>query len=412
MYKNKPLQILKALWADFTAKRVMRSASLLTYSTLLAIVPVVAVIFAIARGFGYNKYIETWFRSTLDSQPQAVEVIIGFVNSYLVHTKSGIVFGFGLLFMLWTIIMLTRNIELTFNDIWNVHKQRSLLRTFTDYLAMFFILPIMIIVISGVILWMTSIAKMVNETYVIGPLLKLGIDALPSVILTGIITILYVFMPNTRVKWKSAIFPALGAALCMQLLQYFYVNSQIWVSSYNAIYGSFAALPLFMLWMQFSWTIILIGAELSYTKQNLEHFTTNSSIRRLSHRHKLLLCALIMSKICKRFKNGEKHYTQLELKQETGLPIGIVADIIYELQKAKLITESGGGAKEEYKEYLPSESIENITIGMLISRLESTKPWQLDLDLHTLLSSPKWKRTLTMRHNYLRAQKDIKLYEL
>ena len=147
--KEKTRIVAAALWTDFMNKRVMESASQLTYSTLLATVPVVAVIFAIARGFGYNKYIEAWFRSALDSQPQAVEVIIGFVNSYLIHTKSGIVFGFGLVFMLWTVIMLTRNIELVFNDIWEANSQRSLARTFTDFMAMFFMLPIMIIVNSG-----------------------------------------------------------------------------------------------------------------------------------------------------------------------------------------------------------------------------------------------------------------------
>ena len=99
----------------FTAKRMMDSAAALTYSTLLAIVPIMAVVFAIARGFGYNKYIESWFRETLSSQPQAAEVIIGFVNSYLVHTKSGIFLGIGLLFMLWTVIMLISNIEKAFN---------------------------------------------------------------------------------------------------------------------------------------------------------------------------------------------------------------------------------------------------------------------------------------------------------
>ena len=307
------VNILRTLWDDFTTKRVINAASTLTYSTLLAIVPVVAVIFAIARGFGYNRYIETWFRSTLDSQPQVAEVIIGFVNSYLVHTKSGIVFGVGLMFMLWTVIMLTRNIEQVFNDIWGVYHQRSIMRTFTDYLAMFFILPILIIVISGIMLFMTSISSVVYETYMIGPFLKFLIDALPSVMLAGIISILYVFMPNTHVRWRNVILPAIFAALLMQMLQQFYIHSQLWVSSYNAIYGSFAALPLFMLWLQFSWTIILVGAELTYTKQNLEYFSHGISKTELSHRHRLMLCCMIAGRICKRFKEGGRPYNIIEL---------------------------------------------------------------------------------------------------
>lgn len=412
MKSKKPTKLLVALWEDFTTKRVMNAAATLTYSTLLSIVPVVAVIFAIARGFGYNKYIETWFKTTFDSQPQAVEVILGFVNSYLIHTKSGIVFGFGLLFMLWTIVMLTRNIEMTFNNIWNVHHQRSLLRTFTDYLAMFFILPILIIVISGVILWITSISSIVNEAYVIGPILKILIDAIPSIILSAIIAILYIFMPNTHVRWRSVILPAIGAALCMQLLQYFYINSQMWVSSYNAIYGSFAALPLFMLWIQLSWTIILVGAELAYTKQNFEHFLNNSSARNMSQKYRVMLTALIMSKICKRFKEGAHPYTTVELKKETQLPSRVLSDLVYDLQQANLITTVSGGAKDDFASYAPTESIENITMGMLLSRLESLKPWTMETNIQDLLSSKKWKRVILMRHNYLRALKDIKLYEL
>ena len=406
------VNILRTLWDDFTTKRVINAASTLTYSTLLAIVPVVAVIFAIARGFGYNRYIETWFRSTLDSQPQVAEVIIGFVNSYLVHTKSGIVFGVGLMFMLWTVIMLTRNIEQVFNDIWGVYHQRSIMRTFTDYLAMFFILPILIIVISGIMLFMTSISSVVNETYMIGPFLKFLIDALPSVMLAGIISILYVFMPNTHVRWRNVILPAIFAALLMQMLQQFYIHSQLWVSSYNAIYGSFAALPLFMLWLQFSWTIILVGAELTYTKQNLEYFSHGISKTELSHRHRLMLCCMIAGRICKRFKEGGRPYNLMELKQMTSLPTRIITDLIYDMQNAGILVELNPDGKDNESEWIPSESVENITVGYLISHLESRHNWTLDSTICRLMDSKKWRKALLIRHNYLKAQRDIKLYEL
>ena len=406
------VNILRTLWDDFTTKRVINAASTLTYSTLLAIVPVVAVIFAIARGFGYNRYIETWFRSTLDSQPQVAEVIIGFVNSYLVHTKSGIVFGVGLMFMLWTVIMLTRNIEQVFNDIWGVYHQRSIMRTFTDYLAMFFILPILIIVISGIMLFMTSISSVVYETYMIGPFLKFLIDALPSVMLAGIISILYVFMPHTHVRWRNVILPAIFAALLMQMLQQFYIHSQLWVSSYNAIYGSFAALPLFMLWLQFSWTIILVGAELTYTKQNLEYFSHGISKTELSHRHRLMLCCMIAGRICKRFKEGGRPYNLMELKQMTSLPTRIITDLIYDMQNAGILVELNPDGKDNESEWIPSESVENITVGFLISHLESLHNWTLDSTICRLMDSKKWRKALLIRHNYLKAQRDIKLYEL
>lgn len=410
--KKKLLQILIAFYEDFTTKRVMNAASMLTYSTLLAIVPISAVIFAIARGFGYNKYIETWFRDTLSSQPQAVEIIIGFVNSYLVHTKSGIVFGFGLVFMLYTIIMLTRNVEMTFNDIWNIHEQRSLMRTFTDYLAMFFLLPILIIVVSGIILWMGSLSKMVDEVYVIGPVLAFGIDLLPIILLTIIIELLYVFMPNTNVKWGKALVPAVFAAIGMELLQYFYVHSQIWVSGYNAIYGSFAALPLFMLWLQFTWTIILIGAEMAYANQNSEDMWVLTQKQELSISNRITLAAIVMSHICHRFKEANRPYTMLEMKAELNLPMQVVSDVFFDLKRAGLLHSVTTSRQDEEVQYVPAESIENITMGKLIDRMETMTSWMSEDDLKKHTNTKKWQRTILMHNNYLRAQQDIKLYEL
>ena len=259
----------------FTEKRVMTQASALTYSTLLAIVPILAVVFAIARGFGYNKYIELWFRDSLDSQPQVAEVIIGFVNSYLVHTQSGIFLGIGLLFMLYTVLMLVNNIEETFNQIWQVDNARPIIRSLTNYLAMFFLFPIIIIVSTGISIFMATIEQKVDGIDVLGPAVNLLLDYSPYILLSLLFIWLYVYMPNTKVKLSCAIIPGILAGVAMQLLQLFYIYSQIWVTSYNAIYGSFAALPLFMLWLQISWTICLFGAQLTYTNQNLNRIGFN-----------------------------------------------------------------------------------------------------------------------------------------
>lgn len=259
----------------FTEKRVMTQASALTYSTLLAIVPILAVVFAIARGFGYNKYIELWFRDSLDSQPQVAEVVIGFVNSYLVHTQSGIFLGIGLLFMLYTVLMLVNNIEETFNQIWQVDNARPIIRSLTNYLAMFFLFPIIIIVSTGISIFMATIEQKVDGIEVLGPAVNLLLDYSPYILLSLLFIWLYVYMPNTKVKLSCAIIPGILAGVAMQLLQLFYIYSQIWVTSYNAIYGSFAALPLFMLWLQISWTICLFGAQLTYTNQNLNRIGFN-----------------------------------------------------------------------------------------------------------------------------------------
>ena len=215
----------------FTAKRVVTKAAALTYSTLLAIVPILAVVFAIARGFGYNKFIEVWFRDAFKSQPQAADAIIGFVNSYLVHTKSGVFLGIGLLFMLYTVLMLVSNIEQTFNEIWQVKKSRSVFRTFTDYLAMFFVFPILIVLSSGMSIFLATVANKMPDFLMMGTFMLTLIDMIPYVLMAGMFIALYIFMPNTHVKPICAVVPGILAGIAMQGLQFVYIHSQMFLST-------------------------------------------------------------------------------------------------------------------------------------------------------------------------------------
>jgi len=408
------LEILKKVLLAvrfFTAKRVLTKASALTYSTLLAIVPILAVVFAIARGFGYNKYIEVWFRDSLSSQPQAAEIIIGFVNSYLVHTKSGIFLGIGLLFMLYTVLMLVSNIEEAFNEIWQVKKSRSVFRTFTDYLAMFFIFPILIVLTSGLSIYIAAIADRMPDFLMLGSAMRTMIDLIPYVLMACMFIALYIFMPNTKVKFKSVIVPGILAGIAMQGLQFVYINSQIFLSSYNAIYGSFAALPLFMLWLQISWTICLFGAELCYTNQNLDYYDYDANANEISHRYKLMICALLMSRICRRFKEGKKPYSVMELREETQIPIRFVTDLLFEMIDAGLLIEVNSDEKGDESRFIPAQDINSLTLGTLIDRLEARGTWKVDLDISKLLNE-EWTKVLAIRKNYLSSARALKLQNL
>ncbi len=395
----------------FTAKRVMTRASALTYSSLLAIVPILAVVFAIARGFGYNKYIELWFRDALASQPQVADAIVGFVNSYLVHTKSGVFLGIGLIFMLYTVLMLVSNIEDTFNEIWQVKTSRSMFRTFTDYLAMFFVAPILIVLSSGISIFLATVADGMPDFLMLGTAVRWLIDLSPYVLMSAIFIGLYIFMPNTRVKPSSAVVPGILAGIAMQGLQFVYIHSQIFLSSYNAIYGSFAALPLFMLWMQISWTICLFGAELCYTNQNLDYYDYDTNAGELSHRYRILLCALLMSRICRRFANGSKPYSALELREETTIPIRMVNELLFQLIDAGLLIEITSDEKGETSHFMPAEDISNLSLGVMVDRLESFGQWKIDLDVSALMTS-EWSRAMEMRLQYLKSARDVKLQDL
>lgn len=395
----------------FTAKRVLTKASALTYSTLLAIVPILAVVFAIARGFGYNKFIEVWFRDAFSSQPQAADIIIGFVNSYLVHTKSGVFLGIGLLFMLYTVLMLVSNIEDTFNEIWQVKKSRSVFRTFTDYMAMFFLFPILIVLTSGMSIFLATVANRMHDFIMLSSAMRLLIDFIPYVLMSCLFVALYVFMPNTRVKVTSAIVPGILAGIAMQGLQFVYINSQIFLSSYNAIYGSFAALPLFMLWLQISWTICLFGAELCYTNQNLDYYDYDANAGEISHRYRILLCGMLMGRICRRFAEGGRPYSVMELREATSVPIRFVTDLLYELIDAHMLVELTSDEKGEESRFMPAEDLANMTLGTMIDRLEARGQWKIDLDMSKLGGS-QWPKAIQMRINYLNEMRHVQLQDL
>ncbi|MCF2563621.1 YihY/virulence factor BrkB family protein [Prevotella brevis] len=408
------IEILKKLVLAirfFTAKRVVNKAAALTYSSLLAIVPILAVVFAIARGFGYNKYIEVWFRDALQSQPQAAEVIIGFVNSYLVHTKSGIFLGIGLLFMLYTVLMLVSNVEQAFNEIWQVKKPRTIFRTFTDYLAMFFCFPILIVLTSGLSIFMATMVNEMDDFMLLTPVVRFLIDMVPYVLMSGLFIAFYIFMPNTHVKPMCAVVPGILAGIAMQGVQIFYIHAQMFLSSYNAIYGSFAALPLFMLWLQISWTICLFGVELCYTNQNLDYYDYDANTGEISYRYRVMMCALLMSCVAQRFKQGGQPLTALDLRKRTRLPIRIVNDLLYKLIDAKLLLEVSADEKGETSSFIPAHDLRSMTVGTMVDHLESVGTWKIELDVSALFTE-QWCKTLEIHTEYLHQLRNIPLEDL
>ena len=237
------------------------------------------------------------------------------------------------------------------------------------------------------------------------------IDLLPYVVMSAVFVGLYVFMPNTHVRVRSAVVPGILAGVAMQGLQLFYIHSQIWVSSYNAIYGSFAALPLFMLWVQISWIICLFGAELCYTNQNLDHYDYNMQTSDLCHRYRIMLCALLMSRVCKRFAEGGRPYTAMQLRELTDIPIRIVNDFVYDLISVGMLVEISSDEKGELSRYMPAESIDRLSVGTMIDRLESQGKWRLNIPLSKFYND-RWARMLEHRNRFLHDMREVLLVDL
>ena len=395
---------------EFVQGRVANKASALTYNTLLAIIPMLAILFAIARGFGFSNLLEDQFRSGLEGQAITAETILSFIDSYLSHTKSGIFIGVGLIMLFYTVLILTYNMESTFNSIWQVKKQRSLYRKITDYFSMLLLLPLLILLSSGISIFMSTFMKNFEEFTLLAPIIKFLVRLTPFVLTWGMFTALYIFMPNTKVKFRYAIFPGVLAGSAFQVFQYIYIGSQIWVSRYNAIYGSFAAIPMFLLWTQISWSICLYGAQLCYVAQNIRNFSFSKETESVSRRYHDFLCILIMSLICKRFQTDEIPYTAESLSDEHKIPIRLTTTILYELQDLHMVYETPVEGEDEEMGYLPSVDINRMNVGMLLNRLDEAGSEAFKID-RSRYNAP-WEALTKAREDYYESTKKILLKDL
>lgn len=393
----------------FTKDRLINKASALTYSTLLAIVPILAILFAVARGFGFDSLMETQVRTGL-GRHEATEVIMQFVNSYLSQTKSGIFIGVGLIMLLWTVINLITNIEITFNRIWEVKKARSMYRKITDYFSMFLLMPLLIVISAGLTVFMTTTLRYIEDFVLLAPILKFLIRLIPYVLTWFMFTGLYIYMPNTKVKFKHAFISGILAGTAHQAFQFLYVSGQLWVSRYNAIYGSFAALPLFLLWLQISWTICLFGAELTYAGQNIRNFSFDKDTRNISRRYRDFVSILIMSLITKRFEEDVKPYTAEEISEECQIPIRLTHQTLYELQEINLLHEVVD-EKDEIIGYLPSMDINKLNVAVLLDRLDThgSEDFKIDKDKEF---SDQWEVLMAAREEYYKSASHVLLKDL
>lgn len=173
------------------------------------------------------------------------------------------------------------------------------------------------------------------------------------------------------------------------------------LSSYNAIYGSFAALPLFMLWVQLSWTICLFGVQLCYTNQNMDELSFRLQVADISPRYRRLLAIILMSRVCQRFADGKRPYTALDLRRLTNIPIRITQDLLYMLVRAGLLSENSADGKDQEPTYQPAMTLQKLTVGAMVERLDSMGGWHLDIDLHEQLAQVEWKQYLALREQYL-----------
>lgn len=370
--RNKMLNVIRTLvlaFRGFVADRLSARASALTYSTLLAVVPVFSIIIGIARGFGFQELIEKQLTKLFEGQHQLLSMLMGFVQKFLEVTTSGIVVGIGIVFLIISVWSILHSIELAINDIFQIRKVRSFSRQLSDYLATMLLLPILLILSSGISVFLKTAVAQTLLFPLISPFLHMLMTLIPYALSWLGFTLLYMIIPNTKVKFSNAVLAGFIAGAAFQAFQFLYISGQIWVNRYNAIYGSFAAIPLFLLWLQLSWTIVLIGAEIAYAAQNVQNYYFEKESKNVSHRYRYFIAILIMNVLTKRFANEEGPLTMNELSRNYQIPARLTSWTLNKLLEMNIISETHSPLDRNATAYQPAIDINKLTVGYLYKRM-------------------------------------------
>jgi membrane protein len=343
-------------------------ASALTLYTLLSIVPIIAMCFGIAKGFGFEATLEQYLLE--QEQDSLISQLLEMAKNMLESTKGGVVAGFGVALLFWTVLKVISNIEDSFNHIWKVKKARTLGRKLGDYLSLMLFAPILIVAANSInIFAQVQLAVLINTIALPGSIFALQLlSYLPIIILWLLFSFIFIFMPNTQVTYKSGIFSGVITGTTYYIIQSVYIYLQVGVSSYNAIYGSFAALPLFLVWLQITWIIMLFGSELSYYHQNLNFYHTHNKFQHLNFKSSKAIALIAMQKIITRFQQLDlPNYTTEELSVELNTPINIIQKSLDDLIFCQLLTQ----LTDVQTSYQPSRSIELLNEAEIINALEN-----------------------------------------
>ncbi|MFH1594508.1 MAG: YhjD/YihY/BrkB family envelope integrity protein [Candidatus Omnitrophota bacterium] len=369
----KQLRIVLVALRGFDEDKCNLRASALTFYSLLSIVPVAAMAFGIAKGFGFDRLLEQQLIEKGQGYEEIVTNVITFAQSLLNNTKGGAIAGVGVAILFWTIMKVLGNIEISFNEIWGIKKNRSIGRKFSDYTSIMLLCPVLLIMSSSLTVFITSQIKLITEKIsllgAVSPLIFFALKLLPYCTLWFLFTFIYIFMPNTKVDFKSGIFAGIIAGTIYQIVQWAYIAFQIGAAKYNAIYGSFAALPLFLLWLQVSWLVVLFGAEISFACQNVDTYEFESDCLNISYSYKKLITLQIAHALIIAFHKGEKALTATDISKRLEVPIRLVRQILFELIQSGIVSE----VKPEENRviaYQPARDIGELTIENIISNLE------------------------------------------
>ena len=366
----KSLRILVLTVSGFVKDRCMLRASALTFYALLSIGPMIALALGIAKGFGLQQRLETQVLAKIPAQEEVLNQITSYAKILLENTQGGVIAAVGIVLLIWSALKVFNHLERTFNEIWHLRESRSWRRIISNYLAFLVLAPFVLLIYSSIPAFISSqienLAQQLAWFATIGPVLLKLIGLLPYALVGAVFTLIYLLIPNTRVRFAAAASAGIVTGILYLLVQGALITFQVGITRYNPVYGSLAALPLLLLWMHFGWIILLVGAELSYAVQNVHHYEYRPDFANISPYFRRVLTLQVLHHIATRFVRGEPPLDAGQISELLEIPIRRVQEILEHLQQSGLVSAvMVSDDADEEPAYQPASDVHRWTISFV-----------------------------------------------
>ena len=364
------LQTIILVARGFKDKALNVRANSLSFSLLFAFVPMVAGVFAIARGFGFEELLKERISSSFLAEANIAPTMIEWVERYLETARDGLFLGIGLIVLIWAVYAFFNMLERSFNTIWDVKQSRSFGRRLTNYMVVLLLVPIMIILTSGISIFFNSMATISPVWQAIEPIRRVLLRLVPFVVASGVFTWIFFAIPNTKVRFVSAVIPGVLMGVLFQVVQMFSVYLVVMFTRMSVVYGAFSAIPLILIWLHITCWLLLVGAELAFAIQNNEMFAYEKDLQTMSRRYKDYVMLYLLSVIVKRFEQGEQPQTAQEMAAQNQLPIRLVHQLLTRLEETDIVRRVYV-EQEEDETYVPAMDTRLLTVEMVIGRISA-----------------------------------------
>ena len=364
------LQTIILVARGFKDQVLVVRANSLSFALLFAFIPMMALIYAIARGFGFEEIVKSTISSSFLAEANVATVLLEWIERYLETARDGLFLGIGLIVLIWAVYAFFNMLENSFNSIWNVKQSRSFARRMTNYVMTLLLVPVLVVVTSGISIFLNSTEVLASVLDGIVPIRKFMLRFLPFVATTGVFTWIFIAIPNTKVKFSSAIIPSILMGLLYQVVQALSMYLVVLFTRMSFVYGAFSAIPLVLIWLNITCWLLLIGAELAFAIQNNDMFAYEKDLKAMSRRYKDYVMLYLLSVIIRRFEAGEAPQTAQDMAADNQLPIRLVQQLLSRLEETVIVRRVYIEDEEEHA-FIPALDTKAITVEMVIGRISA-----------------------------------------